>query len=175
MTFRSAAPIRRIGMIVPSLSTTMETEIPELLRRQSLKTGDRFSFHSARLRLRQVTPEALTAMNELAIGAVATLCDAEVDARCTRASYRRPSAPRCRRRHPRRRRAGVRPASRQRRDGGCASIATNRSRAARASPLRPWRCKASARLASERVLTASNASTCSVCVVSYSRWSWLRV
>ena len=80
MTLRSAAPVRRIGMIVPSSNTTMETEIPELLRRQSLKTGDRFTFHSARLRLRQVTPEALTAMNELAIGAVAALCDAEVDA-----------------------------------------------------------------------------------------------
>lgn len=80
MTFRSAAPARRIGMIVPSSSTTMETEIPELLRRQSLQTGDRFTFHSARLRLRQVTPEALTAMNELAIGAVASLCDAEVEA-----------------------------------------------------------------------------------------------
>ncbi len=80
MTFRSAAPAWRIGMIVPSSGTTMETEIPELLRRQSLKTSDRFTFHSARLRLRQVTPEALTAMNELAIGAVASLCDAEVDA-----------------------------------------------------------------------------------------------
>lgn len=80
MTLRSAAPVRRIGMIVPSSNTTMETEVPELLRRQSLKTGDRFTFHSARLRLRQVTPEALTAVNELAIGAVAALCDAEVDA-----------------------------------------------------------------------------------------------
>ena len=80
MTFRSAALIRRIGMIIPSSSTTMETEIPELLLRQSLKTGDRFTFHSARLRMRQVTLEAQSAMNELAIGAVGPLCDADVDA-----------------------------------------------------------------------------------------------
>jgi len=70
----------RIGMIVPSSNTTMETEIPELLRRQQARGRHVFSFHSARLRLTQVTPEALRAMNESAGGAVDALCDAEVDA-----------------------------------------------------------------------------------------------
>jgi maleate isomerase len=70
----------RVGMIVPSSNTTMETEIPELLRRQQAASGDRFSFHSARLRLQQVTPEALQKMNEAADGAVDLLCDAQVDA-----------------------------------------------------------------------------------------------
>jgi len=78
----TSAPTRhhRIGMIVPSSNTTMETEIPELLRRQQRCTGHRFSFHSARLRLTQVTPEALRRMNESADGAVDALCDAEVEA-----------------------------------------------------------------------------------------------
>lgn len=80
MTLREAAPAWRIGMIVPSSSTTMETEVPELLRRQSQKSGDRFTCHAARLRLKQVTPEALAAMNESAGSGVAALCDAEVDA-----------------------------------------------------------------------------------------------
>jgi len=69
----------RIGLIVPSSNTTMETEIPQLLQRQ--KAGSpRFSFHSARLRLTQVTPEALKAMNDSAESAVDALGDAQVDA-----------------------------------------------------------------------------------------------
>ena len=70
----------RIGLIVPSSNTTMETELPDLLRRQHLGSGHRFSFHSARLRLQQVTPEALARMNESADAAVEMLCDARVDA-----------------------------------------------------------------------------------------------
>ncbi len=70
----------RIGMIVPSSNTTMETEIPELLRRQQEHGRHRFSFHSARLRLQQVTPDALQRMNESADGAVEALCDAQIDA-----------------------------------------------------------------------------------------------
>jgi maleate isomerase len=70
----------RVGLIVPSSNTTMEHEIPELLRRQQQASGDRFTVHSARLRLRQVTPEALQKMNEAADSAVDLLCDARVDA-----------------------------------------------------------------------------------------------
>jgi len=70
----------RIGMIVPSSNTTMETEVPELLRRQQARGEHTFTFHSARLRLTQVTPEALRAMNASAGDAVDALCDAEVDA-----------------------------------------------------------------------------------------------
>jgi maleate isomerase len=70
----------RVGLIVPSSNVTMETEIPALLRRQERASGHRFTFHSARLRLRQVTPEALQAMNESAGEAVEALCDAQVEA-----------------------------------------------------------------------------------------------
>lgn len=43
----------RIGMIVPSSNTTMETEIPALLRSQENNAGDRFTFHASRSRLKQ--------------------------------------------------------------------------------------------------------------------------
>ncbi len=72
-------PNYRIGMIVPSSNTTMETEIPELLRRQRMRSGTGFTFHAARLRLLQVTPEALQTMNAGATKAVDELCDAQVD------------------------------------------------------------------------------------------------
>ena len=74
-----AGRAHRVGMIVPSSNTTMETEIPELMRRQSIRSGAAFSFHAARLRLLQVTPEALQAMNACATDAVDALCDAQVD------------------------------------------------------------------------------------------------
>ena len=70
-------PAHRIGLIVPSSNVTMETEVPELLRRQP---GAAFTFHAARLRLQQVTPEALAAMNEGAGDAVDALADARCDA-----------------------------------------------------------------------------------------------
>ncbi|GAB3341439.1 maleate isomerase [Larkinella ripae] len=69
----------RIGLIVPSSNTTMETEIPQLLSRQQQEPALSFTFHSARVRLRQVTPHALQALNEAAGEAVDTLCDAQVD------------------------------------------------------------------------------------------------
>jgi maleate isomerase len=74
------APRHRIGLVVPSSNTTLETEIPELLRRQQQGGGHSFTCHSARVRLQQVTPEALAKMNESADGAVDLLCDAQVDA-----------------------------------------------------------------------------------------------
>ena len=69
----------RIGLIVPSSNTTLETEIPALLQRQSVVDGSRFSFHSMRLRLRHNTPEGLQAMNLAAGDAIDALCDAQVD------------------------------------------------------------------------------------------------
>ena len=48
----------RIGLIVPSSNVTMETELPELFARQTAATGDRFTFHSARMRMTSVTAEA---------------------------------------------------------------------------------------------------------------------
>jgi maleate isomerase len=44
----------RIGQIVPSSNTTMETEIPAmLLARQGIRP-ERFTFHSSRMRMKKV-------------------------------------------------------------------------------------------------------------------------
>lgn len=51
---------RRVGLIVPSSNVTVETEMPELLRRQ---VGLDLSFHSSRMRMTAVNPAALAAMN----------------------------------------------------------------------------------------------------------------
>jgi maleate isomerase len=67
----------RVGMIVPSSNTTMETEVPELLRRAA--TAERFTTHSARVVMRQVTPEELARMNAAAGDAAAALADARCD------------------------------------------------------------------------------------------------
>jgi maleate isomerase len=54
----------RIGQIVPSSNTTMETEIPAMLRaREAIRPAERFTFHSSRMRMHKVTKEELTAMN----------------------------------------------------------------------------------------------------------------
>jgi maleate isomerase len=54
----------RVGLIVPSSNTTMETEVPAILRRrEELLPDERFTFHSARMRMQHVTPEELKAMN----------------------------------------------------------------------------------------------------------------
>jgi maleate isomerase len=56
--------MHRIGLIVPSSNTTMETEVPALLRKRERGwPGDRFAIHSARVRMQHVTPEELRAMN----------------------------------------------------------------------------------------------------------------
>jgi maleate isomerase len=70
----------RIGLIVPSSNVTMETEIPELLRRREQHYPERFTFHSARMRMTQVTPEALAAMDAHSERCAAELADAECDA-----------------------------------------------------------------------------------------------
>ncbi|MEA2393250.1 MAG: maleate isomerase [Solirubrobacteraceae bacterium] len=70
----------RIGMIVPSSNLTMETELPALLRRrEEVRPEERFTFHSSRMRLKDVTPEELRAMNAQ-VGRCATeLADAACD------------------------------------------------------------------------------------------------
>jgi maleate isomerase len=69
---------RRIGLIVPSSNVTVETEIPALLARYA--EGATFSFHSSRMRMAQVSPEELTAMNAQRERCVDELADARVDA-----------------------------------------------------------------------------------------------
>jgi len=69
----------RVGQVVPSSNTTMEIEIPAMLRAREQHFQERFSFHSARARMHRVTPEELAAMNRDALRAAAELADARVD------------------------------------------------------------------------------------------------
>jgi maleate isomerase len=69
----------RIGLLVPSSNTTMETEVPEVLRRAGAAMGEQFTFHSARMRMKTVEPSQLAAMNADAERATAELADAAVD------------------------------------------------------------------------------------------------
>lgn len=69
----------RMGQVVPSSNTTMETEIPAMLRAREEYFPERFTFHSARARMHRVTAEELAAMNREALRAAAELADARVD------------------------------------------------------------------------------------------------
>lgn len=71
--------LSRIGLIVPSSNTTMETELPELFRRQSEATGHRYTFHSARAGMKNVNKEELLAMVSKAADCAASVSDANVD------------------------------------------------------------------------------------------------
>ena len=73
----------RIGQIVPSSNTTMETEIPAMLRARELLYPERFTFHSSRMRMHKVTPEELVAMNREGLRCAAELADARVDVMST--------------------------------------------------------------------------------------------
>src|SRR3954469_17736945 len=68
----------RIGLIVPSSNTTMETELPELFRRQSEATGHRYTFHSARAAMKEVNREELLAMVDRAAECATAVSDADV-------------------------------------------------------------------------------------------------
>jgi maleate isomerase len=69
----------RIGQIVPSSNTTMETEIPAMLRAREAIRPERFTFHSSRMRMHKVTREELEAMNRESLRCAAELADARVD------------------------------------------------------------------------------------------------
>jgi maleate isomerase len=73
----------RIGQIVPSSNTTMETEIPAMLRRRETIRPERFTFHSSRMRMHKVTREELEAMNREGLRCAAELADARVDVMST--------------------------------------------------------------------------------------------
>ena len=73
----------RIGQIVPSSNTTMETEIPAMLRGREALWPERFSFHSSRMRMHKVTPEELANMNKEGLRCAAELSDARVDVMST--------------------------------------------------------------------------------------------
>ena len=70
----------RIGQIVPSSNTTMETEIPAMLNsRLNLFPEERFTFHSARMRMMHVTPEELKKMDVDSDRCAIELSDARCD------------------------------------------------------------------------------------------------
>lgn len=73
----------RIGQIVPSSNTTMETEIPLMLRAREQLYPERFTFHSSRMRMHRVTPEELVKMNCEGLRCAAELADARVDVMST--------------------------------------------------------------------------------------------
>lgn len=71
--------VYRIGQIVPSSNTTMETEIPAmLLARQSIRP-ERFTFHSSRMRMKTVKKDELAAMDAESDRCAIELSDAQVD------------------------------------------------------------------------------------------------
>ena len=73
----------RIGQIVPSSNTTMETEIPAMLRVRERQLPERFTFHSSRMRMKRVSAEELAAMNQEGLRCAAELADARVDVMST--------------------------------------------------------------------------------------------
>ena len=75
----STARTYRIGQIVPSSNTTMETEIPAILRAREALHPERFTFHSSRMRMKQVTKEELAAMDADSDRCALELSDARVD------------------------------------------------------------------------------------------------
>src|SRR4026208_517951 len=69
----------RIGQSVPGSNTTMETEIPAMLRAREEWEPERFTFHSSRMRMKSVTKEELAAMDADSDRCAAELSDARVD------------------------------------------------------------------------------------------------
>lgn len=69
----------RIGQIVPSSNTTMETEIPAILRAREATAAERFTFHSSRMRMQKVTKEQLATMDADSDRCAIELADARVD------------------------------------------------------------------------------------------------
>ena len=71
----------RLGLIVPSSNTTMETELPEMFaRRAQLIPEERFTFHSSRMRMQHVTADALLEMDRDSNRCAVELADAQCDA-----------------------------------------------------------------------------------------------
>jgi len=69
----------RIGQIVPSSNTTMETEIPAMLTARQSILPERFTFHSSRMRMKTVKKEELAAMDAESDRCAAELSDARMD------------------------------------------------------------------------------------------------
>ena len=75
----STAKTYRIGQIVPSSNTTMETEVPVMLQHAIVPNGVGFTFHSSRAPMKTVSKDELTAMNGHMVRCASELCDARMD------------------------------------------------------------------------------------------------
>ncbi|NIB42513.1 Asp/Glu racemase [Pseudomaricurvus alkylphenolicus] len=71
--------IVRVGQIVPSSNTTMETEVPLMLSRAEATSSVQFTFHSSRMRMKTVSKEELTKMNTQVARCAQELADARMD------------------------------------------------------------------------------------------------
>jgi maleate isomerase len=69
----------RIGQIVPSSNTTMETEIPAMFRARESVQPERFTYHSSRMRMKKVTKQELEAMDRDSDRCALELSDAPLD------------------------------------------------------------------------------------------------
>ncbi|OMP66465.1 maleate cis-trans isomerase family protein [Domibacillus epiphyticus] len=70
----------RVGLIVPSSNTTMETEIPAMLHsRIQINPEETFTFHSARMRMMHVNAEELKKMDVDSDRCAVELSDARCD------------------------------------------------------------------------------------------------
>lgn len=79
MSFDHPSRPLRVGQIVPSSNTTMETEIPAMLRAREAVHPERFSFHSSRMRMKHVVKEELEAMDRDSDRCALELSDARMD------------------------------------------------------------------------------------------------
>src|SRR5581483_10962605 len=70
----------RVGLVVPSSNTTIETEVPRMLSRRAAVTGEDFTFHSSRAVLHTVDRESLDRMVGQVDRCASELADARVDA-----------------------------------------------------------------------------------------------
>lgn len=70
----------RVGLVVPSSNTTIETEVPQMLSRRAAVTGESFTFHSSRAVLHTVDRESLDRMVGQVDRCASELADARVDA-----------------------------------------------------------------------------------------------
>lgn len=69
----------RVGLIVPSSNTTMETEIPKMLHTRMQSRPETFTFHSSRMRMQNVNPEELKKMDVESDRCAIELSDAYCD------------------------------------------------------------------------------------------------
>jgi maleate isomerase len=69
----------RNGQIAPSSNITLETEIPAMLQARQLIRPERFTFHSSRMRMNEVSKDESASMDGESGRCALELSDAQVD------------------------------------------------------------------------------------------------